>query len=788
MAKSKTRKSQKQKQMVENEVLVYIYSLVLITLSIIGGLQIGFIGELTTSIIKYVFGNLYGVIYGVIIVLCVMMMLKKSVRDVPMKYLIGIGVLLCAWIIAASIPQNETLKGMDILSRYLQDSMLIFRGEIAAKGGLIGAFLVSLCTFLFDYKGTWIVVIALLVLALILMLNGSGFAKLKTTAASLAAPFASMRKSRAAKGEQRRERKQQAKKTEGQQSEKSGKAKSMFGKINIDERVRPGQVSFLDVDDDFDIQSDARSTAFLADKEHAQEEDVLSDALDQHAHKEAENKRIIEDTIGGEDTFVSSFQEDWSKYKLPRLTLLKDAGKKSRSTANVSAANDAGRQLIEILDQFGVKATLVATHIGPAVTKFEVKPDLGVRVNKISNLQYDIKMALAAKDIRIEAPIPGKSAVGIEIPNVEKTSVSMKELMKNIPDKLAESKMLFALGKDLMGNCVYGELNRMPHLLIAGATGSGKSVCVNSIITSILMRARPDEVKLLLVDPKKVEFTPYKEIPHLLGPVITDGEEANRALKVIVTMMDNRYELFSMAGVRNIAGYNAYIEAHPEEGVSPLPWVVVIIDELADLMLVAAKEVEASIQRITQLARAAGIHLIVATQRPSVDVITGVIKANIPSRIAFAVSSAVDSRTILDQMGAEKLLGYGDMLYVPVGETVATRVQGVFVSDDEVADICEFVSRQGKPKFDDAFLRLELLDGGVGPTTSEVGDPLYEEVKEFIISTRKASTSLIQRKFSIGYARAARLVDTLEDNGIIGPARGSKPREVYAKSEQIEEE
>ena len=755
-------------------------------MSIIGGLQIGFIGELTTSIIKYVFGNLYGVIYGVIIVLCVMMMLKKSVRDVPMKYLIGIGVLLCAWIIAASIPQNETLKGMDILSRYLQDSMLIFRGEIAAKGGLIGAFLVSLCTFLFDYKGTWIIVIALLILALILLLSGSGFARLKAGAVSLVAPFVSMRKNHAAKGDARRERKQQVKKEKKEQEAEPKEAKSMFGKINIDERVRPGQASFLDVDDDFDIQSDGRSTAFLADKEHALEEE--SDVLDKQAFKEAENKRIIEDTIGGEDTFVSSFQEDWSKYKLPRLTLLKDAGKKSRSTANVSAANDAGRQLIEILDQFGVKATLVATHIGPAVTKFEVKPDLGVRVNKISNLQYDIKMALAAKDIRIEAPIPGKSAVGIEIPNVEKTSVSMKELMKNIPDKLAQSKMLFALGKDLMGNCVYGELNRMPHLLIAGATGSGKSVCVNSIITSILMRARPDEVKLLLVDPKKVEFTPYKEIPHLLGPVITDGDEANRALKVIVTMMDNRYELFSMAGVRNIAGYNAHIEAHPEEGLSPLPWVVVIIDELADLMLVAAKEVEASIQRITQLARAAGIHLIVATQRPSVDVITGIIKANIPSRIAFAVSSAVDSRTILDQMGAEKLLGYGDMLYVPVGETVATRVQGVFVSDDEVADICEFVSRQGKPKFDDAFVRLELLDGGVGPTSSETGDPLYDEVKEFIISTRKASTSLIQRKFSIGYARAARLIDTLEDNGIIGPARGSKPREVYAKSEQAEEE
>ena len=457
--------------------------------------------------------------------------------------------------------------------------------------------------------------------------------------------------------------------------------------------------------------------------------------------------------------------------------------KKGESRTNIEAANESGRQLIEILDQFGVKATLVATHIGPAVTKFEVKPDLGVRVNKISNLQYDIKMALAAKDIRIEAPIPGKSAVGIEIPNVEKTMVHMKELLKTVPSKYEKSKLLFALGKDLMGNSVYGELNKMPHLLIAGATGSGKSVCVNSIITSILMRTKPDEVKLLLVDPKKVEFTPYRQVPHLLGPVITDGEEANRALKVIVNMMDKRYELFALAGVRNIGGYNTYIEEHPEEGLKRLPWIVVIIDELADLMLVAAKEVEASIQRITQLARAAGIHLIVATQRPSVDVITGVIKANIPSRIAFPVSSAVDSRTILDQMGAEKLLGYGDMLYIPVGETNAVRVQGVFVSDQEVQNICDFVSRQAKPKYEDAFLRLEALDSSLS-NKDEEADPLYEEVKQFIISTRKASTSLIQRKFSIGYARAARLIDVLEERGIIGPSRGSKPREVLVRYEE----
>lgn len=789
MAKSKTRKTQKKKQSAESEILVYIYSLVLITLSVIGGLQIGFIGELTTSIIQYVFGNLYGVIYGLVIIFSILMMLKKSIKDIPLKYLIGCGAVFLAWIIAASIPENQTLKGMDILSKFLKDSMLILHGEVAAKGGLIGAFLVSLSTFLFDYMGTWIVVAALLILGLILILSGNAMEKLKVWCVALGKPLAAMKQNsanrankKAAKKEARHKVKEEEPVTEPK------KTKSMFGKINLEERVRPGQVSFLDIDDDFDIQSDARQAPFLPDKEDVIDDVVVGLHPDKAEIKKQENKRIIEETIGTKDTFTSSFEEDYSRYKLPRISLLKDLGKKGKSVSNVNAANESGRRLIEILDQFGVKASLIATHIGPAVTKFEVKPDLGVRVNKISNLQYDIKMALAAKDIRIEAPIPGKSAVGIEIPNVEKTTVSMRELMKAIPEKYEHSKMLFALGKDLMGNCVYGELNKMPHLLIAGATGSGKSVCVNSIITSILMRARPDEVKLLLVDPKKVEFTPYKEIPHLLGPVITDGDEANRALKVIVTMMDNRYELFSMAGVRNIAGYNAYLEAHPEEGLKPLPWIVVIIDELADLMLVAAKEVEGSIQRITQLARAAGIHLIVATQRPSVDVITGVIKANIPSRIAFAVSSAVDSRTILDQMGAEKLLGYGDMLYVPVGETVATRVQGVFVSDDEVADICEFVSRQGKPKFDDAFLRLEVLDGGIGATGGDHGDPLYEEVKEFIVSTRKASTSLIQRKFSIGYARAARLIDTLEDNGVIGPSRGSKPREVFVKKESIEEE
>lgn len=795
MAKTKKRKSKKQKQSLENEVLVYIYSLVLITLSIIGGLKIGFIGTLTTNCIQYFFGNLYGVVYGIIIIFSILLMLKKSLRDLHIKYIIGLSVIMLAWLIASSIPKDQTMRGMDIFSKFITDSTMIFKGEVAAKGGLIGAFLVSISTFLFDYVGTWIVVAGLMLLGVLLLMNGKMFDMIKTGCSSLKKPMAVIREQSAKRSQQKAEKKTEKKKQKEQEEALRATQQQdvVFNRIDYEERVKPGQVSFLDIDDGFDIQSDKRSVQphpEKTSKEDYVENFEMGFTSPIQVEKEVENKRIIEESIGQKDNFVSSFQEDYSKYRLPRLTLLNEIGKKNRSISNVNAANESGHRLIQILDEFGVKASLMATHIGPAVTKFEVKPDLGVRVNKISNLQYDIKMALAAKDIRIEAPIPGKSAVGIEIPNVEKTNVSMKELMKTIPEKYTDKKLLFALGKDLMGNSVYGELNKMPHLLIAGATGSGKSVCVNSIITSILMRAKPDEVKLLLVDPKKVEFTPYKQIPHLLGPVITDGEEANRALKVVVTMMDNRYELFAMAGVRNIAGYNTYIETHPEDGLTPLPWIVIIIDELADLMLVAAKEVEGSIQRITQLARAAGIHLIVATQRPSVDVITGVIKANIPSRIAFAVSSAVDSRTILDQMGAEKLLGYGDMLYTPIGETHAMRVQGVFVSDEEVQQICDFVTKQAKPKFEDAFLRLEMLDGGVGMADSGniTGDPLYDEVMNFIISTRKASTSLIQRKFSIGYARAARLIDTLEENGVVGPARGSKPREVYVSNNQDDSE
>lgn len=480
-------------------------------------------------------------------------------------------------------------------------------------------------------------------------------------------------------------------------------------------------------------------------------------------------------------------------YKVPSAkiinSLLDPLPPRNSNASNVKAAQDRGAQLIAILNNFDIHAELLDTHIGPSVTQFEIRPDATVKVSRILSLADNIKMALAVKDVRIEAPIPGRNAVGIEVPNEHSTPVKMRELLDNTSPGDQKQPLLFYVGKNLLGQTVTCRLNKMPHLLIAGATGSGKSVCMNSIITSLLLKTHPDDVKMLLIDPKKVEFTPYHKIPHLIGPVINDPNQANNALKAIVQIMDERYNIFAAAGVRNIEVFNEKVKAQngrPNEDGSPcpkkMPYIVVIIDELADLMSVAGKDVEQSIQRITQLARAAGIHLIVATQRPSVDVITGIIKANIPSRIAFAVSSGTDSRTILDHVGAERLLGNGDLLYMPIGQSNSERVQGVFVTDDEVQRITDWCSAHGTPEYNDKFILLEGVDngdfaGGIGITD----DPMFEQVREYVIEAQKASTSLLQRRFGIGYNRAARMIDALEETGVIGPAQGSKPRDVYIK-------
>lgn len=465
-------------------------------------------------------------------------------------------------------------------------------------------------------------------------------------------------------------------------------------------------------------------------------------------------------------------------YELPSTTLLDAVNHKSKSNLNTQAASQKGKRLIEILSEFGVNATLVSTHIGPSVTKFEVRPDSNVKISKISSIQDNLKMELAAKELRLEAPIPGRNAVGIEIPNIETTPVRLIEMMREVPKEMMDQKLLYPLGKDLMGKAIFAEMDKMPHLLVAGATGSGKSVFMNVMIVNYLLRTSPDELKMVLIDPKKVEFAHFTEIPHLIAPVISDSAEAARALKIIVNMMENRYEVFSNLGVRNISSYNELIIKKPQENLEFMPWILVVIDELADLMIVAGKDVEGSIQRITQLARAAGIHLVVATQRPSTDVITGIIKANIPSRIAFEVSNGIDSRTILDQVGADKLLGKGDMLFYPVGEPAPIRVQGSFISDDEVLRVAKAASEKRKPQFDESFLNLDQAESS-GLNGGKIDDPLYEEVKDYVMDTGRASTSNIQRRFGLGYNRAARIIDQLEIDGIVGPSNGSKPRDVY---------
>ena len=507
---------------------------------------------------------------------------------------------------------------------------------------------------------------------------------------------------------------------------------------------------------------------------------------------QADNKAPEEDI----NSMIEQPDNTNQNYKLPDLSILsRTNGSKNKTNEAVIEANI--EKLERVLKDFGIISKVVEVNVGPSVTQYELDMPSGTKVSKITGLSKEISLALAKKDVRIQAPIPGKSTVGIELANDQTTPVGLREILedfKNLPAKKQENKLMVALGKNIMGKSISCEIDKTPHLLVAGATGSGKSVCINCIIASILMRTKPNEVKLVLVDPKKVELSMYKDIPHLLMPVVTDPVKANEALKRIVREMEQRYNMFSDRNVKNIATYNEWVDKEnakrsENDKIRHMPYIVVIVDELADLMLVASKEVEDSIMRITQMARAAGIHLIIATQRPSTDVITGVIKANIPSRIAFAVSSNIDSRTILDQGGAEKLLGKGDMLFSPIGEITPTRVQGAYVSDEDLEKIVEYTKKQQETQYDEKFMNLEQsIKTGISMSVDEAKnapeeyeDPLYNEIVEYAINSGKISASLIQRKYRLGYNRAARIIDLLEERGIIGPQNGSKPREVLVK-------
>ena len=547
-----------------------------------------------------------------------------------------------------------------------------------------------------------------------------------------------------------------------------------------------------DEDDEEELEDINVTDNTISTIEEEKEDNITSPAVEKEEVKTEvidEDVPIIRTPIKQEEVIdeviINSVNEN---YQLPPINLLNTIRNVNNKDNEVKAKNNIV-ELEKVLRDFDITGKIVQVNIGPTVTQYELEIKAGTKVSKLLSIQREIALALAAKDVRIQAPIPGKNTIGIELPNQIVSSVSFKEVLNRMPDVNEKNLLAVGLGKDIMGKVKWMEINTTPHLLVAGATGSGKSVCMNCIITSILMRTKPDQVKLVMVDPKKVELSMYNGIPHLLCPVVTDPKKASIALKNIVAEMEKRYDIFERTKNKNIKGYNEFCERNPE--YQKMPYIVVIIDELADLMLVAAKEVEDSIMRITQMARAAGIHLIVATQRPSTDVITGVVKANIPSRISFAVSSSIDSRTILDSTGAEKLLGKGDMLFLPMGENSATRIQGAFISEEEILKVVNYVCEQQKAQYDTSLTEMRndssSRDDGYA-SEDEYEDPLYNEIVDYVIQAGKISASLIQRKYRLGYNRAARIIDLLEERGIIGPPNGSKPREVLIKNDNIEGE
>lgn len=744
---AKTKRSKKSKnQILEEKLRLRIIILFVIFAIIVSALRLGFIGQGIHNCVAFLTGNLYGVVYLALLVVCIYILCKAQIPRLNGPEAIGIYAIFISMLTIASIPSQPQASGMGVISTYLQSQQM-------NKGGFIGICLYGVFSSLFESLGALILSIIILIIGLALIFSKLYFQHQKT----------------------KKKKPKVSKQVETPVQTIVLKKKSHFFDFLSKDKEIPlfPDSAFDDVEEKIDPEM---TSAFEFDQDNMK--------LD---IKEKKLLKIKEEKESPQESYIEPPKKtDLSHYQLPPLSLLS-----TRSTHNVSkeksAANKNAARLTNVLKQFGVNATIENAFIGPTITKYELKLEIGTRVNKILQLQDDIKLALATADIRIEAPIPGKPYVGIEVPNQSAAMVGFKDVLKSLlsNSKYQHNPLVVALGKDVSGKPVFAQLDKMPHLLIAGATGSGKSVCVNTIISSILMRAKPDEVKLILVDPKKVELSIYNGIPHLLAPVVTDPKKAAAVLREVVAEMERRYDLFASVNARNIQGYNefakTYNEDHTDEPKEILPYHVIILDEVADLMMVASKDVEDCIMRISQMARAAGIHLIVATQRPSTDIITGVIKANIPSRIAFAVSSSIDSRTILDTSGAEKLLGKGDMLFSPMGSSSPMRVQGCFVSDEEVSAIVHYVSSQQEAVYEDKYVNVKSISSTQGSDDFDEEDEEYEKCREFVIQAQKASTSLLQRKFRIGYNKAARIIDRLEEDGVIGPQLGSKPREVYIR-------
>lgn len=737
------KKKQKKDNKTKSGYQVEVIGILLILIGIIGICKFGPVGIFISGFAAFFVGTANNILLAMLFIIGGYIIVK---RDKPVFFtskLIGLYIIIIALLVLMHISYIKQLniEVSQILSETINNLMGYVKSvEKLQGGGMLGALFGTLFVKMFTISGTSVVCIALIVCGFI-MFTGLSIYDMVTASKNKV-------KNIIKKDKLHKEQKEIAKAAEAYENDNKVVISS------VDELIH---------------QSDPEPK--------------------QEVHEETKNTIEINEPSSNEE-YVEN-----KGYKCPPNTLLTPPSKKGKVITKEEITETA-EILKNVFHDFNIEGHVVAVNVGPAVTQYEMEIKAGTKVSKILSLNREIALSLAAKDVRIQAPIPGKRTVGIEIPNKSISMVTVREIIDAIPKSMDESKLMVTLGKNIMGKPIYCEINKTPHLLVAGSTGSGKSVCINSIIVSILMRAKPDEVKFVLVDPKKVELSMYNGVPHLLIPVVTDPRKANIALKKIVAEMEKRYDLFEASGTKNIAGYNLYLEKKNEnlpdsEKIKKLPYIVVIIDELADLMLVAAKEVEDSIMRITQMARAAGIHLIVATQRPSTDVITGVVKANIPSRISFAVSSSIDSRTILDMTGAEKLLGKGDMLFLPQGENTPIRVQGTFISDEDIKKVVDYTISQQKARYDETLLMDEeemKATSMVDDSKEDYDDPLYNEIVEFVVTQGKASASLLQRRFRLGYNRAARCIDLLEERGIIGPNNGSKPREVLVKLERKEEE
>lgn len=759
MAKKKKKKTGKKQTI---EISIELYAVLFVIASILGIGKLGPVGRLIASFSLFLSGSIYMVFLLLLFVLGIYVFIKREwpeffTTKMLGAYLFIIGLLtFMHWDFIALNKGNVSLVFRETVDQLVKGfNGLMTTGAIAdavsVGGGLIGGVFSLGFSKLFSYTGMQIVTATLIIIGICMF---TGFSV----------------------GEFIKERVKISKTDKAASKEENG--------VTQEEKPDKRKVKINNGNDD-EEESDKQIIKNIDELKK-----IPVSNSPQESSKELEGKN--------EEEATRPVNLGNPNYNLPPLTLLDQPKKKNKEIDN-SAIESNIVKLEEVLKSFNVIAKVVNVNVGPTVAQYELEIASGTRVNKITTLSREIALALSKKDVRIEAPIPGKSTVGIEFANDTPQAVSFYEIMASKIMKQSEDKKLMVpLGKSIMGDIGVCEINKMPHMLIAGTTGSGKSVCVNGIICSILMRAKPDEVKLAMVDPKVVELSVYNGIPHLMCPVVSDPKKAATLLAKMVAEMERRYHQFSETGTKKIEGYNEYIEKwnknNPEAPKEKMPFIVIIIDELADLMMVAAKEVEDSILRITQKARAAGIHLIVATQRPSTEVITGLIKANIPSRIAFAVGSGIDSRTILDQTGAEKLLGKGDMFFLPIGMNSPIRIQGSFITDDEIKRIIDFTVEQQKAQYDDSFMNLEQPEPSADSGEADVAaggdsDNLYDDIVDFVVRSQKASASLLQRKFKIGYNKAATMIDLLEENGIIGPATGnSKPREVLVQFSETDDE